>query len=60
MDTVTATLAISRLGERWLNMKKTIAIFVSLDLYRYDLVLPTPAIRGAADGQLAVAESGKA
>ena len=41
-------------------MKKTIAIFVSLDLYRYDLVLPTPAIRGAADGQLAVAERGKA
>jgi hypothetical protein len=41
-------------------MKKTIAIFVSLDLYRYDLVLPRPAIRGAADGQLAVAESGKA
>jgi len=40
-------------------MKKTIAIFVSLDLYRYDLVLPTPAIRGAADGQLAVAESGR-
>ena len=32
-------------------MKKTIAIFVSLDLYRYDLVLPTPAIRAAADGQ---------
>jgi hypothetical protein len=41
-------------------MKKTIAIFVSLDLYRYDLVLPRPAIRGAADGHLAVAESGKA
>jgi hypothetical protein len=41
-------------------MKKTIAIFVSLDLYRYDLVLPTPAIRAAADGQLAVAERGKA
>jgi hypothetical protein len=37
-------------------MKKTIAIFVSLDLYRYDLVLPTLAIRAAADGQLAVAE----
>jgi len=41
-------------------MKKTIAIFVSLDLYRYDLVIPTPAIRGAADGQLAVAETGQA
>ena len=53
MDYGTATLAISRLGERWLNMKKTIAIFVSLDLYRYDLVLPTPAIRAGADGQLA-------
>ena len=37
MDRVTATLAISRLGERWLNMKKTIAIFVSLDLYRCDV-----------------------
>jgi hypothetical protein len=41
-------------------MKKTIAIFVSLALYRYDLVLATPAIRAAVDGQLAVAESGKA
>ena len=60
MARVIATLAISRLGERWLNMKKTIAIFVSLDLYRYDLVLATPASRGAADGQLAEAERGKA
>jgi len=42
-------------------MKKTIAIFVSLDLYyRYALVLARPAIRAAADGQLAVAESRKA
>jgi len=41
-------------------MKKTIAIFVSLDLYRCDLSASPPAIRGAADGQLAVAESGKA
>ena len=58
------TLPHSRYLAPWgtlVKHEKTIAIFVSLDLYyRYALVLPRPAVHAAADGQLAVAESGKA